>query len=183
MMAPVRKARAGTLTRSWGQVEEEIKDADVVMASAPKSRCTWVAIDEEASRSFAEYNLQEEFEESRVAHLYGRRTDVGIHVDVLYEPPQEAVEGGLLPEECIRGAAAAESTVSAAAEAARVRRLAVALGLERHVFSHTPPDGTHPRWRTPQMAPPILFPLVAVMISPRFDEQGRVGVLTPRAPP
>ena len=121
-----RRGRAST----WQELDKERKEREVVMKAPPPPRCVFAALDKRAVRRFSDYLLRNEFAALRVARLYGTRAaDGGVHVSVLYEPPQRADADG----------AAVDDDAKSVDEQRRADELADALGLRRVGVAYAQP--------------------------------------------
>ncbi|KAL1500655.1 hypothetical protein AB1Y20_013303 [Prymnesium parvum] len=141
--APPPPTAAGTRgarsVRRRGESMQEYLDKqaarEVLLKPPPDAPCAFCAIDARASKKFADFLLDDEFERMRFAILYGRYAADeagrrGVQVDVMYEPPQKATSRAV---ELLTGA-------EAEAELARARTLAAALGLHEvgWAYAHPP---------------------------------------------
>ena len=114
------RSRGRAIKRTLTEMDDARRAREVEMKAPPYPQCGFVTIDADASRRFADYALELEFEQPLHAHLYGREKGVnGIQVDVMYEP------------------ATGDAGIG---ERARATTIARALGLERvgFAFSHAP---------------------------------------------
>ena len=75
--------------------EAERSQYEVVLDTPKPASCSYVAVERQAAKRFSDYLLDLEFETRRVALLFGRWERAtspdgksGVHVDVVYEPPQ-----------------------------------------------------------------------------------------------
>ena len=84
--------------------EDERKAFEVVLETPGAATCQFVAVEPGAGTAFADFVLDNEFEECRVALLFGRFVEPpvgggkrGVYVDVVYEPPQECSAEAIVP--------------------------------------------------------------------------------------
>lgn len=120
--------------------EAERSEFEVVLETPKASATQYLSVEPEAGKAFADFVLDNEFEERRVALLFGRWVDEeasggkrGVLVDVIYEPPQECTEDTM----------AIEGTSEAHAEVARAMKIAEALGLRTVGFAFAHPPRHH----------------------------------------
>lgn len=138
------RGRRRRRSQTMAELEEERKAFEVVLETPPAARCDYLSVAPAAGKEFADFVLDNEFEDRRIALLYGRwesdteREKRGVQVDVVYEPPQACDEATM---EIAHGEAAA-------AEVRRASALAEALGLRLVGFAYAHP----PRYHTMEAA-------------------------------
>ena len=94
---PPSGARGGRRRRSQTMADFEAKrsEYEIVLETPGAAVCQYLSVDADAGKEFSDFVLDNEFEERRIALLYGRWVDEeasggkrGVLVDVIYEPPQ-----------------------------------------------------------------------------------------------
>lgn len=132
------RRRRGT---TMADLEAERSEFEVILETPGPAACEYLIVSPDAGRGFSDYVLDEvEFEERRIALLYGRYVDEqasggkrGVIVDVVYEPPQE----------CTAEIMRLDSSTAAAAELKRAAAVAAALGLKPVGFAYAHPPRLH----------------------------------------
>jgi len=133
----VRRRRGTTMA----DFEAERAQFEIVLDTPKPAACSYVAVDRLAAKRFSDFLLDTEFEERRIAFLYGRWADrealgsgrAGVNVDVVYEPPQE----------CSATAMAVANDTAAQAEIERAGTIAKSLGLTFVGFAYAHPPRYH----------------------------------------
>ena len=132
--------RRGRRSQTMADFEAERSEFEIILQTPGASTAQYLSVEPDAGKVFADFLLDSEFEERRVALLFGRWVDEeasggkrGVLVDVLYEPPQE----------CTEDAMAIEGTSEAHAEVARATKIAQALGLTTVGFAFAHPPRFH----------------------------------------
>lgn len=135
--APRGRRRRGT---TMADFEDERKAFEVVLETPGAATCQFVAVEPGAGTAFADFVLDNEFEECRVALLFGRFVEPpvgggkrGVYVDVVYEPPQE----------CSAEAIVLDESDDAAAEVSRAHALAASLGMRLVGIAYAHPPRHH----------------------------------------
>lgn len=125
---------------SMADFEAERAKFEIILETPKPSSCAFVAVERQAAKRFSDYLLDMEFETRRVALLFGRWEHApsaggksGVHVDVVYEPPQTCDEASM----------AIDADAESAAEVARAHAIAKALGLAWVGFAYAHPPRHH----------------------------------------
>lgn len=141
---PPTSASGGGRRKRRGQTmadfEAERSEFEVVLETPGPATTQYLSVEPDAGKAFADFVLDNEFEERRIALLFGRWVDEeasggkrGVLVDVLYEPPQE----------CSEDTMAIEGTKEARSEVERATQLAKDLGLSLVGFAYAHPPRHH----------------------------------------
>ena len=113
---------------------------EIVLETPPAPACSYVSVERAVAKRFSDFLLDDEFESRRVAFLFGRWDNAGVHqgkrgvqVDVIYEPPQT----------CDAQRVAVADDAESTDQITRATSIANALGLAFVGFAYSHPPRHH----------------------------------------
>jgi hypothetical protein len=129
-------------SQTMADFSAERSELEIVLETPGTSKCRFMSVEPGAGKAFADFILENEFEERRIALLFGRCVDAtaagetkrGLAIDVMYEPPQT----------CTADSMAVDQDAEAAAEIARAIHIAASLGLSFVGVAYAHPPRHHP---------------------------------------